>query len=172
MHKKGLTEEVAKKRSRRTVKHQRGIVGADLAAIAAKRNQTSAVRESARLAAIAKAKTEKKDKESKKAKVSLFGVVVVRGCCLIQDSLRLVHLSLRDPRSTSNRSRAARHQSPAFKTQSKRIGLPSVLSMPLYSTNLIFSHFVGIKRPRFPLLQLHIGHKKSVRENRKEEERH
>ncbi|KAF5340535.1 hypothetical protein D9758_015820 [Tetrapyrgos nigripes] len=37
MHKKGITEEVAKKRSRRTVKHQRGIVGADLAAIAAKR---------------------------------------------------------------------------------------------------------------------------------------
>ncbi|KAH6903804.1 60S ribosomal protein L24 [Coprinopsis sp. MPI-PUGE-AT-0042] len=68
MHKKGLTEEVAKKRSRRTVKHQRGIVGADLAAIAAKRNQTATVREQARLAAIAKAKTEKKEKESKKAK--------------------------------------------------------------------------------------------------------
>jgi large subunit ribosomal protein L24e len=37
MHKKGITEEVAKKRSRRTVKHQRGIVGADFAAIVAKR---------------------------------------------------------------------------------------------------------------------------------------
>ncbi|KAH6910013.1 60S ribosomal protein L24 [Coprinopsis sp. MPI-PUGE-AT-0042] len=61
MHKKGLTEEVAKN-------HQRGIVGADLAAIAAKRNQTATVREQARLAAIAKAKTEKKEKESKKAK--------------------------------------------------------------------------------------------------------
>ncbi|KZP10243.1 hypothetical protein FIBSPDRAFT_921324 [Athelia psychrophila] len=68
MHKKGITEEVAKKRSRRTVKHQRGIVGADLAAIAAKRNQTAAVRSQARLAAITKAKTEKKDKEVKKAK--------------------------------------------------------------------------------------------------------
>ncbi|KAH9072962.1 putative ribosomal protein L24.e.A, cytosolic, partial [Lactarius deliciosus] len=32
MHKKGITEEVAKKRSRKTVKHQRGIVGADIAA--------------------------------------------------------------------------------------------------------------------------------------------
>ncbi|KAJ3806880.1 60S ribosomal protein L24, partial [Lentinula aff. lateritia] len=69
MHKKGITEEVAKKRSRRTVKHQRGIVGADLATIAARRNQTAAVRSQARLAAITKAKTEKKEKESKKAKV-------------------------------------------------------------------------------------------------------
>nr|GAT57028.1 60S ribosomal protein [Mycena chlorophos] len=68
MHKKGITEEVAKKRSRRTVKHQRGIVGADLAAIAAKRNQTAAQRTQFRVAAIAKAKTEKKDKETKKAK--------------------------------------------------------------------------------------------------------
>ncbi|TFK37073.1 60S ribosomal protein L24 [Crucibulum laeve] len=68
MHKKGITEEVAKKRSRKTVKHQRGIVGADLAAIAAKRNQTAAVRSQQRLAAITKAKSEKKDKETKKVK--------------------------------------------------------------------------------------------------------
>jgi large subunit ribosomal protein L24e len=68
MHKKGITEEVAKKRSRRTVKHQRGIVGADLASIAAKRNQTAAVRAQQRLAAITKAKSEKKDKEVKKSK--------------------------------------------------------------------------------------------------------
>jgi large subunit ribosomal protein L24e len=71
MHKKGITEEVAKKRSRRTVKHQRGIVGADLATIAARRNQTAAVRQQARLAAITKAKNEKKEKEAKKSKVSL-----------------------------------------------------------------------------------------------------
>ena len=51
------------------MKHQRGIVGADLAAIAAKRNQTAAVRSQARLNAISKAKTEKKEKEVKKAKV-------------------------------------------------------------------------------------------------------
>ena len=69
MHKKGITEEVAKKRSRRTVKHQRGIVGADLATIAARRNQTAAVRSQARLAAISKAKSEKKEKEVKKSKV-------------------------------------------------------------------------------------------------------
>ena len=77
MHKKGITEEVAKKRSRRTVKHQRGIVGADLAAIAAKRNQTAAVRSQARLNAITKAKTEKKEKEVKKAKVRFFLDIVV-----------------------------------------------------------------------------------------------
>ena len=69
MHKKGITEEVAKKRSRRTVKHQRGIVGADLAAIAAKRTQTAQVRTAQRLAAISKAKAEKKEKEAKKPKV-------------------------------------------------------------------------------------------------------
>jgi hypothetical protein len=80
MHKKGITEEVAKKRSRRTVKHQRGIVGADLAAIAAKRNQTAAVRQQQRLVAITKAKSEKKDKEVKKAKVSLIVVIISRSC--------------------------------------------------------------------------------------------
>lgn len=69
MHKKGITEEVARKRSRKTVKHQRGIVGADLAAIAAKRNQSLQVRKEQRLAAIDKAKTEKKEKEAKKTKV-------------------------------------------------------------------------------------------------------
>ncbi|KZT70684.1 hypothetical protein DAEQUDRAFT_708342 [Daedalea quercina L-15889] len=68
MHKKGITEEVAKKRSRRTVKHQRGIVGADLAAIAARRNQTALVRQQQRTAAIQKAKAEKKEKENKKEK--------------------------------------------------------------------------------------------------------
>jgi len=68
MHKKGITEEVAKKRSRRTVKHQRGIVGADLATINARKSQTAQVRLAQRSAAITKAKAEKKDKESKKEK--------------------------------------------------------------------------------------------------------
>ena len=71
MHKKGITEEVAKKRSRRTVKHQRGIVGADLNFITARRNQASEVRNKERTAAIAKAKSAKKEKEAKKAKVNL-----------------------------------------------------------------------------------------------------
>jgi len=71
MHKKGITEDTAKKRSRRTVKHQRGIVGADLAAIVAKRTQSAQVRAQQRLTAISKAKAEKKEKEAKKPKVRL-----------------------------------------------------------------------------------------------------
>ena len=71
MHKKGITEEVAKKRSRRTVKHQRGIVGADLATIAAKRNQSLQIRTQQRVAAISKAKEEKKAKEAKKEKTKV-----------------------------------------------------------------------------------------------------
>lgn len=74
MHKKGITEEVAKKRSRRTVKHQRGVVGASLDAIAARRNQKPEVREAARQQALAKSKEEKKAKaearKAEKAKVS------------------------------------------------------------------------------------------------------
>lgn len=72
MHKKGLTEEVQKKRSRKTVKHQRGIVGADLATILARRNQSEAVRTQARLDAIKKAKEDKKKEESKKVKVIII----------------------------------------------------------------------------------------------------
>jgi len=68
MHKKGVTEEVAKKRSRKTVKHQRGIVGADMNTILARRNQTAATRASARQQAVSKAKEEKKAKEATKAK--------------------------------------------------------------------------------------------------------
>lgn len=68
MHKKGITEEVAKKRSRKTVKHQRGIVGADLATIAARRNQSAQVRAAQRASAVQKAKADKKDKEEKKDK--------------------------------------------------------------------------------------------------------
>lgn len=80
MHKKGITEEVAKKRSRRTVKHQRGIVGADLATIAARRNQTAAVRQQQRLVAITKAKNEKKEKEAKKSKVRSQYWIAWTGC--------------------------------------------------------------------------------------------
>lgn len=85
-HKKGINEETAKKRSRRTVKHQRGIVGADLAAIAALRNQSAAARTQQRQAAIAKAKADKKDKETKKekTKVRLHTIVWLKSlltCC-------------------------------------------------------------------------------------------
>ena len=71
MHKKGITEEIAKKRSRKTVKHQRGIVGADLATIQARRTQTAQIRTAQRSAAIAKAKAEKKAKEEKKEKTKV-----------------------------------------------------------------------------------------------------
>jgi len=70
LHKKGITEEVAKKRSRKTVKHQRGIVGADMASILAKRNQSAQLRTAQRTAAIQKAKSDKKEKEAKKTKGS------------------------------------------------------------------------------------------------------
>lgn len=76
MHKKGITEEVAKKRSRRTVKHQRGIVGADLAAIQAKRTQSAQIRTAQRQAAITKAKNEKKEKEAKKEKTKVFDYIL------------------------------------------------------------------------------------------------
>lgn len=78
MHKKGITEEVAKKRSRRTVKHQRGIVGADIASIQARRNQTAADRLKSRTAAITKAKDEKKAKEAKKDKPKVRPMCVRR----------------------------------------------------------------------------------------------
>ena len=76
MHKKGITEEVAKKRSRKTVKHQRGIVGADLKLIAERRNQTAAARAALRADAISKAKTEKKAKEAKKEKTTKVSLTI------------------------------------------------------------------------------------------------
>ncbi|BGP19508.1 hypothetical protein JCM10213_006328 [Rhodosporidiobolus nylandii] len=69
VNKKGVTEEVAKKRSRKTVKaNGRGVGGADLASILAKRNQKPEVREAQRAAALAAGKDKKKEKESKKVK--------------------------------------------------------------------------------------------------------
>ena len=51
-HKKGLQEEVSKKRTRRTTKFQRAITGATLADIMAKRNQKPEVRKAQREQAI------------------------------------------------------------------------------------------------------------------------
>merc|ERR1739841_176461 len=47
-HKKGITEEVAKKRSRKTVKHQRAIVGASLDLIKERRSLKPEVRKANR----------------------------------------------------------------------------------------------------------------------------
>ncbi|EXJ79970.1 large subunit ribosomal protein L24e [Capronia epimyces CBS 606.96] len=66
MHKKGISEEVAKKRSRRTVKHQRAIVGASLDVIKERRTQRPETRAAARQAAIKDAKDKKAAQESKK----------------------------------------------------------------------------------------------------------
>ncbi|KAF9584599.1 60S ribosomal protein L24 [Lunasporangiospora selenospora] len=66
MHKKGISEEVAKKRTRRTVKHQRAVVGASWEAIRAKRNQKPEVRAAARAAAVRDGKDKKKADEAQK----------------------------------------------------------------------------------------------------------
>lgn len=104
MHKKGITEEVAKKRSRKTVKHQRGIVGADLAAIAARRNQSAQIRLAQRTSAIQKAKAEKKAKEEKKDKTKVRYSVVSRSTqSLITVVIRLPGKQPRLPRSRRRR---------------------------------------------------------------------
>ncbi|KAF2879830.1 hypothetical protein ILUMI_26357 [Ignelater luminosus] len=67
-HKKGQEEEAAKKRTRRTQKFQRAIVGASLNDIMAKRNQRPEVRKAQREQAIRAAKEQKKStKAAKKA---------------------------------------------------------------------------------------------------------
>uniref|UniRef100_A0A4W5KYU2 Large ribosomal subunit protein eL24 n=1 Tax=Hucho hucho TaxID=62062 RepID=A0A4W5KYU2_9TELE len=65
-HKKGQSEEVTKKRTRRAVKFQRAITGASLAEIMAKRNQKPEVRKAQREQAIRAAKEAKKAKQTTK----------------------------------------------------------------------------------------------------------
>jgi large subunit ribosomal protein L24e len=59
-------QEVAKKRTRRTVKHQRAIVGASLDVIKERRGMRPEAREAARKAAIKEGKEKKTAAESKK----------------------------------------------------------------------------------------------------------
>jgi len=66
MHKKGITEEVAKKRTRRTVKHQRAIVGASLDVIKERRSIRPEARQAARQEAIKLGKEKRKNDEAKK----------------------------------------------------------------------------------------------------------
>merc|ERR1719352_1488868 len=68
LHKKGTLEEVAKRRTRKVVKVQRVVEGADLAAIKAKRNQKPEVRQAAREAAMREVKASKKSKKSSSSK--------------------------------------------------------------------------------------------------------
>uniref|UniRef100_A0A5F8HJH1 Large ribosomal subunit protein eL24 n=1 Tax=Monodelphis domestica TaxID=13616 RepID=A0A5F8HJH1_MONDO len=65
-HKKGQSEEIQKKRTRRAVKFQRAITGASLADIMAKRNQKPEVRKAQREQAIRAAKEAKKAKQATK----------------------------------------------------------------------------------------------------------
>merc|ERR1712025_222895 len=67
-HKKGLEEDVQKKRTRRTQKFQRAVVGATLQDIMAKRNQMPEVRKAQREQAVRAAKEKKQAKEAKKEK--------------------------------------------------------------------------------------------------------
>ena len=61
-----IIQEVAKKRTRRTVKHQRAIVGASLDVIKERRAQRPEARAAARTAAIKEGKEAKAAAESKK----------------------------------------------------------------------------------------------------------
>ncbi|TIB72953.1 hypothetical protein E3Q23_03171 [Wallemia mellicola] len=62
LHKKGVTEEVQKKKGKKSTKNARGIVGLDLEAIQAKRSQKPEVRTAARQEAIKQAKEAKQAK--------------------------------------------------------------------------------------------------------------
>ncbi|KAI9295194.1 60S ribosomal protein L24 [Neoconidiobolus thromboides FSU 785] len=66
MHKKGITEEVSKKRTRKSVKVQRGIVGASLEKLNALRSQKPEVRAAAREQAIKDAKAKSAAAAAKK----------------------------------------------------------------------------------------------------------
>ncbi|KAL8584362.1 60S ribosomal protein L24 [Nucella lapillus] len=65
-HKKGQTEEVVKKRTRRTHKFQRAITGVSLSEIIAKRNQKPEVRKAQREQAIRAFKEKQKQKDAVK----------------------------------------------------------------------------------------------------------
>merc|ERR1712201_67465 len=65
-HRKGIEEEVSKKRTKRTQKFQRAVVGATLQDILAKRNQKPDVRKAQREQAIRAAKEVKKTQKATK----------------------------------------------------------------------------------------------------------
>jgi large subunit ribosomal protein L24e len=65
-HKKGSTEEVAKRRARKAVKVQRSVVGATWEEIVAKRSEPESVKKAARTAAAEESKKKKHDLEAAK----------------------------------------------------------------------------------------------------------
>ncbi|EGF80534.1 hypothetical protein BATDEDRAFT_88679 [Batrachochytrium dendrobatidis JAM81] len=66
LHKKGISEETSKKRTRRTVKVQRAVVGASLDAIKSKRDQNPVARAAERQKAVEAIKEKKKSDQAKK----------------------------------------------------------------------------------------------------------
>ena len=80
-HKKGISEETSKKRTRKTVKHQRAIVGASLELIKERRSQKPSERKAARDSKLAKDKETKKAakaaRKAEKAKAAAAGNPVV-----------------------------------------------------------------------------------------------
>merc|ERR1712008_189363 len=72
-HKKGIEEEAAKKRTKRTQKFQRAFVGATLQDIMAKRNQKPEVRKAQREQAIRAAKEVKKTTKATTKKAPAAG---------------------------------------------------------------------------------------------------
>lgn len=80
MHKKGISEEVAKKRTRRTVKSQRAIVGLSLDVLKEKRSLRPEARQAARAQDIKDGKAKKAEAESKKkAEKAKSASVAARG---------------------------------------------------------------------------------------------
>lgn len=77
-HKKGITEEVSKKRTRKSVKSVRGIVGASLDVIKEKRNARPEVRNANR-AKHAEAAAERKEKETERRKAAKAAHVAAGG---------------------------------------------------------------------------------------------
>ncbi|EQB78793.1 zinc finger and BTB domain-containing protein 11 [Camelus ferus] len=86
-HKKGQSEEIQKKRTRRAVKFQRAITGASLADIMAKRNQKPEVRKAQREQAIRAAKEAKKAKQASK-KTAMAAAKCRRCCCIRPEPVR------------------------------------------------------------------------------------
>ncbi|AQZ14435.1 RPL24A (YGL031C) and RPL24B (YGR148C) [Zygosaccharomyces parabailii] len=76
-HKKGITEEVSKKRSRKAVKHQRPVVGASLELIKERRSVKpdvrKAQREEKKKADKEKKKTDRATRKTEKAKLAASG---------------------------------------------------------------------------------------------------
>jgi large subunit ribosomal protein L24e len=66
LHRKGSVEEASKKKSRKVRKFQRGVLGATLDDISAKRNQKPEVRTAQRLAAIKESKDKAKAKQAER----------------------------------------------------------------------------------------------------------